>query len=451
MIRLFVLWFVLVLAVPAPASKRSDPLSDVMPVILSMRERAELRDTWLEHRLETVVPALMRRAGVDLWIVTAREYDEDPVLATMLPSTWLRARRRTTLVFHDAGVERGTDRGVSRYAVARYDVGVFEKSWDKERQPDQWARLADLVAELDPDRIAIDASETFALADGISSTERAQLLDALPERLHERIVSGEELAIGWLETRTEEELEVYPTICNIAHRIIAEGLSLRAIQPGVTTTRDLEWWYRERIRELKLVTWFHPTVSVQRADAEHSGSFASKAADETIRRGDLIHLDFGITYLGLNTDTQQHAYVLRAGERAPPQGLVEGMQVCNRAQDILMANFVTGQTGNEILLAALEEALEEDIHATIYTHPLGYHGHGAGPTIGLWDQQGGVPGRGDYPLHPHTAYSIELGVRVAVPAWGGQEIDVMLEEDAFFDGERVRFLDGRQTELIVIP
>jgi Xaa-Pro aminopeptidase len=447
-------FIVLALVLAAPPGRTSvrtvsqqAAATGAMPVILPMRARAELRDRWLEQRLETVMPALMRREGIDLWIVTAREYDEDPVLATMLPSVWLRARRRTTLVFHDAGPERG----VERYAVARYDVGVFEKSWDKERQPDQWGRLADLVAELDPEKIAIDASETFALADGISSTERAQLLDALPERLHERVVSGEALAIGWLETRTAEELEVYPTICNIAHGIMAEGLSLQAIQPGVTTTRDLEWWYRERIRELKLVTWFHPSVSVQRASESHSGSFASKPGEETIHRGDLIHLDFGITYLGLNTDTQQHAYVLRYGESAPPAGLVDGMKVCNRAQDILMENFVTGRTGNEILLATLEQARAEDVHAIVYTHPLGYHGHGAGPTIGLWDQQEGVPGRGDYPLYPQTAYSIELGVRVVIPEWGDQEINVMLEEDAFFDGESVRFLDGRQTELIVIP
>lgn len=418
-----------------------------MPILLTMRERGELRDRWLEERLTSVVPALMRREGIDLWIVTAREYDEDPVIQTMLPATWLRARRRTTLVFHDAGPERG----VERYAVARYDVGVFKKSWNKEQQPDQWARLADLVASLDPQKIALNTSRTFALADGISSTEREQLLEALPESLHGRIVSGEALAIGWLETRTPAELEVFPTICRIAHEIIAEGLSLQAVQPGVTTTSDLEWWYRERIRELKLVTWFHPSVSVQRADAApHSGTFSSKPGERTIHRGDLVHVDFGITYLGLNTDTQQHAYVLRAGEDAAPQGLVDGLAVGNRAQDILMENFVAGRTGNEILLASLEQAKAEGIAATIYTHPLGYHGHGAGPTIGLWDQQEGVPGRGDYPLYANTAHSIELGVRVVVPEWDGQEVNVMLEEDAVFDGETTRFLDGRQTELILI-
>lgn len=454
MIRPYVLCLPLVLgaqpivAGAEPVAYLTQTATGTLPRILPLRERGELRDRWLERRLATVVPDLMRRAGIDLWIVTAREYDEDPVLATMLPSTWLHARRRTTLVFHDAGPERG----VERHAVARYDVGVFEKSWDKELQPDQWARLADLVAGLDPKRIAIDTSRTFAHADGLSATEREQLMEALPEKLHGRVVSAEDLAIGWLETRTPEELEVYPTICRIAHEIIAEGLSLRAVQPGVTTTHDLQWWYRERIVELKLDTWFHPSVTVQRGDAAaHSGSFASKPGDETIRRGDLVHVDFGITYLGLNTDTQQHAYVLRAGENAPPKGLVDGMKACNRAQDILMESFVLGRTGNEILLASLERTRSEGIAATIYTHPLGYHGHGAGPSIGLWDQQDGVPGSGDYPLHASTAHSIELGVRVVVPEWGGQEVNVMLEEDAVFDGETTRFLDGRQTELILIP
>jgi hypothetical protein len=164
-----------------------------------------------------------------------------------------------------------------------------------------------------------------------------------------------------------------------------------------------------------------------------------------------VHVDFGITYLGLSTDTQQHAYVLKDGEDAPPAGLARGLATGNRAQDILTGCFAAGRSGNEILACAREKAAAEGIRATIYTHPLGYHGHGAGPTIGLWDQQEGVPGRGDYPLFARTAYAIELGVKVAVPEWDGAEVNVMLEEDAWFDGERVRYLDGRQTELIVIP
>ncbi len=422
------------------------------PFVLPMEDRARVRDEWLALRLDRVVPALMRREGIDMWLVVSREYNEDPVFKTMAPATWLAARRRTILLFHDPG-----DGPVERLAVSRYGVGeFFASAWNPEEQPDQWARLVELVSERDPAKIGLDSSETFALADGLSASEQSAFLERLPADLRSRVVSAERLAIGWLETRIEEELEAYPAIVRIAHEILEQGLSLQAVQPGVTTTDDLEWWFRERIRELRLSTWFHPSVSIQRAPkAEVNGeldtlSFANRSATEVIRPGDLIHVDFGITYLGLNTDTQQHAYVLRLGETAPPPGLVAALATGNRVQDALTGAFAKGRTGNEILALALEECRANGLEATIYTHPLGFHGHGAGPTIGLWDQQGGVPGRGDYPLHAGTTHSIELAARVHLPEWG-TDIDIMLEEDALFDGRTVTYLDGRQTRLITIP
>lgn len=430
-------------AQPFAASAQSE-----MPVILPLRERAAVMDRWLEARLDTVVPMLMRREGVDMWIVSAREYNEDPVIETMLPATWMAARRRTVLVFFD----RGAEEGVERLAVARYDIGPFPRSWVPEEQPDQWQRVAEVIAERDPQRIAVNRSSTFALADGLTGTEYEGLRAALPEAYHDRLMSAERLAIGWLETRTPEEMQVYPMIVKIAHSIIAEGFSAAVVQPGVTTTSDVQWWYRERIADLKLQTWFHPSVSVQRADAaERDGDFSSKPDADVILPGDLLHVDFGITYLGLNTDTQQHAYVLHPGETVAPQGLRDALVIGNRLQDVLTEAFVAERSGNEILKAALDQGRAENIKATIYTHPIGFHGHGAGPTIGLWDQQGGVPGRGDYPLYPHTAYSIELNAAVPVAEWGGKEIRIMLEEDAYFDGTSTWYIDGRQTELLLIP
>lgn len=418
------------------------------PKILDMQTRAEVQNQWLAHRFETVIPELMRRENIDMWIIIAREYNEDPVIKTMLPATWQSARRRTILVFHDDGEP------IEQLAVARYDIGEFFKTaWNKEEQPDQWKRLAEIIQERDPKTIALNYSTDFALADGISKTQFDAFKSALPSTYKDRIVSGENLAIGWLETRTKPEMQAYPMICHIAHDIIAEGFSEAVIQPGVTTTEEVEWWYRERIRELKLTAWFHPSVSVQRSDEGETGfleSFSKRPAENVIRPGDLLHVDFGITYLGLSTDTQQHAYVLKHGETAAPEGLKQALQTGNRLQDILTSNFGTGLTGNEILKAAREQAISEDIRPSIYTHPIGFHGHAAGPTIGLWDQQDGVEGKGDYPLYPNTAYSIELNATVNIPAWN-KDIRIMLEEDAFFDGDTVRYIDGRQTKLWLIP
>ena len=423
-----------------------------MPVILPLRKRAAVIDRWLERRLETIAPEVMRREGVDLWIVAAREYNEDPVIETMLPSTYMAARRRTVLILHD----RGPGQPLERLAVARYDIGPFPRAWDPDSEPDQWGRVAEVIAERDPRRIAVNRSSTFALADGLTGTEYDALMAALPAKYRERVAGTERLAIGWLEARTPEGREGYPQIVRIAHRIIAEGFSAQVIQPGVTTTEDVVWWYRERILDLKLATWFQPSVSVQRHEKaggarEGEGDFSARPDENVIRPGDLLHVDFGIKYLRLNTDTQQHAYVLKPGEDAAPGGLVRALAAGNRLQDILTENFAAGRSGNEILAGALEQARAEGIDATIYTHPIGFHGHGAGPTIGLWDNQGGVPGRGDYPLFPNTAHSIELNAAVPVPEWGGQTVRIMLEEDAFFDGERTWYIDGRQTGFWLIP
>ncbi len=433
----------LLLSFVAPVAAQDVP---EMPRILSSREQAAVVDAWLERRMETVVPALMRREGIDCWIVAAREYNEDPVIRTLLPATWFAARRRTILVFFDRG-----DR-IERLAVARYAVGrSFEAAWDPEAQPDQWARLAELVRERDPKRIAVNTSTTFGHADGITHTEHEALLEALGPALAGRVASAERLAVGWLETRIPEEMAVYPQIVRIARTIIREGLSDRVIQPGVTTTDDVVWWYRDRIRELRLDTWFHPSVDVQRAEGLTRGDdFSSRPPASVIQPGDLLHVDFGITYLRLNTDTQQHAYVLKPGETDAPEGLKKALSVGNRLQDLLTREFAVGRTGNEILAGALAAAKAEGIRPSIYTHPIGFHGHAAGPAIGMWDNQGRVVGTGDFPLHANTAHSIELNATVSVPEWNGQDVRIMLEEDAFFDGSSVWYIDPRQERLYLV-
>lgn len=419
------------------------------PKILSMKERAEVIDDLLKERVETILPDLMERTGIDMWVIVSREYNEDPVIKTFLPATWHAARRRTILVMHNKG-----DGEIETLAVARYDVGdMFKKAWEPEEEPDQWKRLAEIIEERDPESIGINISEIWGHADGLVVTDHEEMKKAIGTKYANRLVSAEKLAVGWLETRTQREMQIYPQIVRIAHEIIAEGFSDRVIQPGVTTTDDVVWWFREKIRDLKLITWFHPSVSIQRADPEsfdHLRTFDSRPADNIILPGDLIHVDFGIKYLRLNTDTQQHAYILKPGETEVPEYLKQAFDNANRLQDIFTGNFREGRTGNEVLAMSRQQAIEEGLKPSIYTHPLGYHGHAAGTTLGMWDAQDGVPGDGDYPLHLNTAYSIELNNATYIEEWG-KEIRIMLEEDAYFDSSGVWYIDGRQKEIMTIP
>ena len=413
------------------------------PTILSQRDQARVIDEVLEDRLRQLLPTLMRREGFDMWVLISRENNEDPVLKTMLPATWLAARRTTMLLVFDRGTE------LEYLAVARYDVGkVFKRAWDPDANPDQWAQLGKIIAERKPKKIGINKAEHYGHADGLTANDYDNLMRVIPKELKGNVTSAERLSVGWLETRTEKEMVIYQQICRIAHQIIAEGFSDKVIQPGVTTTEDVVWWYREKIKELKLDTWFHTSVSIQRNEPDQIT--LKRPQPLVILPGDLLHVDFGITYLRLNTDTQQHAYVLKPGETDAPEYLRNAFAKGNALQDFLTNNFKEGKTGNQVLADARKQAIESGITPSIYTHPIGLHGHASGTTIGMWDMQGGVPHTGDYPLHLNTAYSIELNCAVPIAEWK-KEIRIQLEEDGFFDANGFRYIDGRQRELILIP
>lgn len=437
----------LLLATPAFAQPTPWPLtqtesvSPAIPPIVPLREQAAIRDGWMKNRLDTLVLPLMRAAGVDMWVLVGREYHDDPVMKTMLDARNFTARRTTILVFYDAGPGKPLERlTVSRYGLS----GLFDPAWNPEEQPDQWKRFGEIVTERSPKKIAVNISPISAFADGLTASQYQALTNSLPEEYRQRIVPSDSISIGWLETRTPAEVALYPMIVRTAHGILAEGLSNKAITPGKTTVEDLTWWYRQRINGLGLDTWFHPGINIYR-----QGTQTALEGDTVIQPGDLLWVDFGITYMGLNTDTQHMAYVLKPGETDAPAGLKAGLLAANKAQDAVTSSFKTGLSGNDILMAARAKADAQQLNSTIYSHPIGTHGHAAGSAIGFWDDQKPGP-RGEYKVRPDTAWSIELNAVQPVPEWGGQKVPFRLEEDAFFDGKTVRYLDGRQTEFHLI-
>jgi len=416
----------------------------------TLREQAAVQQEWLRYRLDSVLPRLMRQTGVRMWIVPMREYNEDPVFWSLVSATTFAARRRTIYVFYD----RGPDKGVERLALGGTSQGgLYQAVFARDtvdsttgRRPElvgqgQWDLLRQVVEARDPETIAIDISHTHAFSDGLSAGEWEELQATLPPAYLGRIMRAENLPLDYQAIRAPAMLPVYRRLMEVVWTIIDSAFSRAVIVPGTTTTGDVAWWMRQRVNDLGFSTWFHTDVDVQRrgVDLSDSGSVV-------IQRGDVLHCDFGITAMGLNTDTQHMGYVLREGERDAPAGLVRALGNSNRLQDLLLAEMRPGRTGNEVLAAARAAMQRANIDGTIYTHPIGDRGHGAGPLIGLWDHQEGVPGRGDVPLLPGTWFSIELQATTPLPEWNGQGLRSAQEEDAELGGDgQMRWILRRQT------
>ena len=441
-----------VLFAAALLQARTAGAADPAPSVPPLREQHAIRQAWLKTRLEQVLPALMRKHGISMWIVANREYNEDPVFRSLVSPSLFAARRRTILVFTDRGPEKGVERlalgGGSNgglYTVYHDPDLETRELWGKA----QWALLRKVVDERKPERIAIDISQTHAFSDGLSAGEREQLEEALGPWTA-KIVRAEELPLEYLEIRVPEMIPAYRTLMRISHGLLARAFSNEVITPGKTTTADVEWWLRQRVNDLGLGEWFSPTVDVQRRGVKPAAIVGEKG-EVVIQRGDHLHSDFGIHALGLATDTQHVGYVLREGETDAPAGLRRALENSNRLQDLLLERLKPGRTGNEILADTLAAAKKEGLTATVYTHPIGDHGHGAGPIIGLWDRQEGVPGRGDVKVLPSTWFSIELEATTPVPEWDGQAVRSAQEEDAMLDESgRVSWVLPRQTKYLLV-
>lgn len=405
--------------------------------IRSVRDQYALCDEILSDRIQNLMPKLLRETGVDMWLVICREYNEDPVFKTLVPKLVKNASRTSCFIF-------SLDKGGKYEALSLSRPNprlspFYTQAYDPKTQ-DQFEAIAKVVADRAPGKVAVNISLDCAQADGMSKF----LYDQLYTALGDKIVADDAMAIRWLETRIQQELELYPSIYKVSMDVLREAYSPEVIKPGVTTTADVEWFIMQRINDMGLDAWFSPDVDLQRM-----GESDQRMSGVVIEKGDLLHTDMGLTYMGLYTDTQRLAYVLRDGESAIPAGILAGFARGNRFQDIVRENFVEGRTGNEIFFASVEKAKTEGIRPMLYSHPIGYYGHGAGPSMGMYDNQGFVPLHGELKLHPDTCYALELNITEFVPEWQ-QDVCFMLEETIAYTGGETRFMDGCREEIAVI-
>ena len=431
----------------------------------TLREQAAMQQEWLKKRLDTFLPALMRKHGVDLWVIPMREYAEDPVFSAITAPETFAARRRTIYVFFDKCAAAGSPPAVScveRIALGgTAQGGVFEarrsaraaagnigrgqqaELWGDE----QWQILKTVIEERNPTVIAINRSTVFAFSDGLTSGELKGMSAALGNTWTAKFKDAEALPLEFIASRLPEEEAFFKKMTELVWSMTQTMFSNQVIKPGTTRTSDLVWWWRQQVNDQGLDTWFQPSISVQRkgSTAEQIGN------DPVIQRGDVLHCDVGITVARLNTDTQHNAYVLNPGETDAPEGLRRALANANALQDIVFSELRPGRTGNEILTASLSAMKAKNINGTVYSHPIGLHGHGAGPLIGLWDYQEGVPGRGDAKVIPSMWYSIELQATTPVPEWDGQAVRMAQEEDVIIGADgQVRWALQRQDKLFLV-
>jgi Xaa-Pro aminopeptidase len=410
--------------------------------ILPLREQDRLIMNILKQRFETILPAAMREAGLDMWVILCQEDDPDPVFRTMIPlSCWTPILQM--LVFYDRGEE-----GIERINLSMTDMhDLYDKPWKGFNYWEQWPLLAAIIRERNPKKIGLNIGKTQWAGGGLTHNLYQQFMKAIDPEFRERIVDAEQVCTRWLMTLSDMEVEIYPHIVSIAHQIIAHCYSHQTIHPGVTTTDDLEWVYWQTAHDLGLEVAFKPFFRILRSNADQQ---TYPVLDKVIRPGDLLHCDVGVRYLRLNTDHQEAAYVLRTGERDAPEGIKNLLFQCNRLQNVFMGGFQRGLSGNEMLNNILQTARAQDIPTPkVYSHSMGLYLHEPGPLIGLPWEQVSNPGRGDVQLEFNSTFTMELSVETHVPEWD-QTVRMGAEQDVIFTKDGCMAMDGVQTELYLI-
>jgi Xaa-Pro aminopeptidase len=415
-----------------------------LPKLLSQRQQMDVREAWLKKRLDTLVLPMMRKHGLSMWIVVNEEFNDDPATAYIAPPMSI-VGSRDFFIFADAGTK------LDKIAVVRYSDERVKNHYEMiSVSRDNLAEtLRATVAKYSPKNIGLNMTGTRGQQNGISYASYRMLAETLGPENEKKFVSTANFLSDFFDTRLPEEFEHYQNAVLVTDILTRRAFSDEVIRPGKTTVGDVKWWFLEQLSRLGLSTWFHPDLRIQRPSvtATTDQQFLSIADESTVlQRGDLIHIDCGLNYMGLSTDWQKHAYILKAGEKDAPAGLKAALRNTNALQDAIFAVARPGMTGSEVYAAAMDEMKRQKIEAMIYSHPIGTHGHGLGPSIDFRPAITGAEER--FRLGSYT--SIELNTSTPLPEWKGQKVTIMAEDDAVMNANGFKFVRPRQTSIYVI-
>lgn len=446
LLRRLTILFVLVSATTLRVFAQSVATPEPLPKLPPVREQLETRERWLKTRLETLLLPMMRRHQVDMWIVTNEEFHPDPVVPYVAPPIPYQGRR-DFFIFFDRG-ER-----LERVAVVRYPEERLRRLFEVVNPPgrETAAALRKIVEERRPKAIALNFGGTRGVTGSLTYDAHRFLVEALGPDYSARFVPAAPLIVEYMDTRLPEELEHYRTAVHVTDILTRRAFSNEVVKPGRTTVGDVRWWFLQQVSELGLDVWFHPDIRVQRRNREtgRTQQFLS-VADESLvlERGDVIHIDCGINYLGLSTDWQKMAYILLPGEKDAPEGLKRALANTNRLQDALFKHIRAGAHGHEVYDATMADMKREGIEAMIYSHSVGTQGHALGASIDFRRPTAGAPPEPAFREGSYT--SIELNTSTPVPEWGGQKVTIMMEDDAYLTREGMRWFRPRQTGFYLI-
>lgn len=430
-----------------PAANSEAPGADVSAGLLDWSEQIEVREAWLQKRHAMLLP-MMRRHGIDMWIVINEEFHDDPLTEYVAPPRPYTGRR-DVFVFVDAG-----DEGLRKVAATGYWEETVARFFESPVDPRSSGEvLKELYETYRPAAVGLGIGGSRGMTRSLTYDSYQFLAEAMGRDAERRFVSAAGLIEEYLATRLPEEFEHYERLVALTERITRRALSDEVVQPGVTTVGDVRNFMYDAMWTNGVTTWFQPDLRVQRQGMEQVGSrgFLAVAEEATvIQPGDLVHIDFGISYMGLDSDWQKMAYVLRPDETDAPDGLKAAMANTNALQDALMLRASRpGKTAGEAYEATMAEMEEHGIVAQIYSHPLGNHGHGVGASIDFRSAGREDAATGD--LVEGSYISIELNTKTAVPEWDGQEVYVMQEDPAYLTADGWRFFRPRQEEFYLIP